>query len=62
MKNFITVNTSNCRGVRLNVNTIVSYWATAGGSTTRITLTDNSFCDAECTVEEIDKKIEEAMN
>ena len=62
MKNFITVNTLNCKNMRMNVNAIVSYWPIAGGTNTRITLTDKCYYDATDTVEEIDKKIEESMN
>lgn len=62
MKNFITVNTSNCKNMRVNVNAIVSYWPISGGRVVRMTLTDKCYYDVNDTVEEIDKKIEEAMN
>lgn len=62
MKNFITVDGNNFKGMRVNVNTLTNYWPIAGGSMTRIVYINKSYDDVTDTVEEIDKKIEEAMN
>lgn len=62
MKNFITVDGNNFKGMRVNVNTIVNYWPVADGSMTRLIYVNNGYYDVIHTVEEIDKKIEEAMN